>query len=162
MTRDEHLAELDKLAGSWDSEATHPAMPGLTVRGVSTFEWLDGHRFLIYRVQTDHPKFPDAISVIGYVDNGHVDEASGEIPSDVGTSTMRMHYFDTRGVFRDYAISIDGNTWKIWRDDAAFAQRFTGTISDDGNTIEGLWQLCRDQVNWQDDLKIIYRRRTQA
>ena len=42
-----------------------------------------------------------------------------------------------------------------------FSQRFTGTLTDDGNTIDGLAQLCRDDVHWADDLKITYRRQRQ-
>jgi hypothetical protein len=51
-------------------------------------------------------------------------------------------------------------TWRFWRDDADFAQRFTGTFSDDGGTITGHGQLSRDGVTWDDDLALTYRRTT--
>lgn len=38
------------------------------------------------------------------------------------------------------------------------SQRFTGTFANGGNTIDGLWQLCEDDVHWNDALAITYRR----
>jgi hypothetical protein len=46
----------------------------------------------------------------------------------------------------------------MWRDAPGFAQRFTGTSGDDGDTITGVWQLCRDGETWNPDLEITYRR----
>jgi hypothetical protein len=61
-------------------------------------------------------------------------------------------------VFRWYSVSIDNQAWRIWRDSPGFSQRFTGMFADRGKTIVGLWQLCRDDDNWNDDLRITYRR----
>jgi hypothetical protein len=41
-----------------------------------------------------------------------------------------------------------------------FGQRFEGTFSDDGRTINGLWESCHDGKSWEDDLQITYRRTT--
>ena len=68
-----------------------------------------------------------------------------------------MHYFDSRGVFRIHNVSIDDRGWRLWRDAPEFSQRFTGTFADDGETIDGHWQLCVDNVNWNNDLQITYR-----
>jgi hypothetical protein len=38
------------------------------------------------------------------------------------------------------------------------SQRFTGTFSDDGNTITGLSKLSHDGSTWDDDLAITYRK----
>ncbi len=70
-----------------------------------------------------------------------------------------MHYFDSRGVFRVYEVSIDEVSWRLWRDAPRFSQRFTGTLADGRETIVGRWQLCRDDRHWDDDLEITYRRR---
>jgi hypothetical protein len=43
----------------------HPRYPTTVVRGRSTFEWLEGKRFLIQRSVADHPAFPDAMAVFG-------------------------------------------------------------------------------------------------
>ena len=69
-----------------------------------------------------------------------------------------MHYFDSRGVHRVYEVGLDAGTWRIWRDVPGFSQRFTGTLSDNGSTINGQWQLSRDDATWNDDLAITYRR----
>jgi hypothetical protein len=39
-----------------------------------------------------------------------------------------------------------------------FSQRFTGTISADGNAIAGVAELCEDGTTWQVDLRINYSR----
>ena len=60
------LKALNRLVGTWTTAATHPGMPGVVVNGIATTEWLEGEQFLIHRTVTDHPDFPDAISIIGY------------------------------------------------------------------------------------------------
>jgi hypothetical protein len=71
-----------------------------------------------------------------------------------------MHYFDQRGVNRVYAASLDQHTWRYWRDASApdFSQRFTGTFSDDGNTITGRGELSKDGTTWEADLALDYRK----
>ena len=127
--------------GSWATEATHPMLPGTVVRGRSTFEWLEGRRFVIQRSHYDHPAIPDAIAIIGVTDG-----------------QLSMHYFDYRGVHRVYAVSLTEGTWRFWRDAPGFSQRFTGTFSADGDTITGQGELSRDGESWGDDLAITYRR----
>lgn len=157
MTDDPTLEPLNRLVGTWETEATHPMMPGVVVHGTATIEWLEGERFLMNRSRTDHPDFPDALSVIGHLDHDRVDSGTGEVAD--GEPRLRMHYFDSRGVFRVYETSIDAASWRVWRDTPGFSQRFTGALSDEGDTISGVWQLRRDDVHWADDLKITYRRR---
>ena len=158
MTADPTLEPLNRLVGSWTTEATHPAVPGVVVHGSAIIEWLEGERFLIYRARTDHPDFPDAISIIGHTGQDRVDSATRAAPADARAAQLHMHYFDSRGVFRVYEASIDDASWRLWRDAPGFSQRFTGTWSDGGDTITGRWQLCRDDVHWVDDLEITYRR----
>jgi hypothetical protein len=141
------LQGLDALVGEWDTEATHPMLPSTVVRGLSVFEWLEGEKFLILRARSDHPDFPDSISIIG------------------DTEDLRMHYFDSRGVARIYQMSFMDGVWKLWRDTADFspldfAQRFAGTFSNDHKTIDGRWESCHDGRTWEDDLQITYRRIT--
>ena len=135
------LEPFEALVGTWTTEATHPIYPSTVVRGRSTFEWLEGKRFLIQRSVTDHPEFPDAMAVFGVTDE-----------------QLSMHYFDSRGVYRVYAVSLSEVTWRFSRDAPGFSQRFTGTFSDDGNTITGLSKLSQDGSTWDDDLAITYRR----
>jgi len=70
------------------------------------------------------------------------------------------HYFDQRGVYRVYAVSLDQAKWRYWRGAPApdFSQRFTGTFSDDGDTIAGEGQLSRGGDTWEGDLDLNYHR----
>jgi hypothetical protein len=98
---------------------------GAVVTGQSTFEWLEGKRFLIQRSRYYHPEIPDAMAVLGVTDE-----------------RLLMHYFDSRGVYRVYAVSLSEGTWRFSRDAPGFSQRFTGTFSDDGSTITGRVELA--------------------
>ena len=151
------LKLLGRLVGTWSTEATHPALPGVIVHGTVVSEWLEGERFLIQRARTDHADFPDSISVIGFSERDRVDPP-GSAPTPAGDERMTMHYFDSRGVFRVYEASIDGDAFRYERNAPGFSQRFTGTFSADGETITGRSQLCEDDAHWADDLQITYRR----
>jgi hypothetical protein len=130
-----------RLIGRWATQATHPLLPGAVVHGHATFEWLDGRQFLIQRWHYDHPEIPDATAITGVIDG-----------------RLSMHYFDRRGVHRVYAVSLADGQWRFWRDAPGFSQRFTGTFSDDGDTITGQGQLSRDGSRWEGDLAITYHR----
>ena len=151
------LQLLNRLVGNWTTEMTHPALPGVIVQGTVTVEWLEGERFLIHRFRNDHPDFPDSISIIGFTDADRVG-AGANHSSTSSDSRLCMHYFDSRGVFRVYDVSIDNEAWRISRDAPEFSQRFVGKFADSGRTILGQWQLRPDDVQWNDDLKITYRR----
>lgn len=152
MTRSTLLKPLERLVGSWTTESTHPALPGVIVHGTAVVEWLEGKQFLLHRARTDHAEFPDALSVIGDDAQDRVDGAAPAEPA------LAMHYFDSRGVFRRFLASADDQAWRYWRSAPGFSQRFTGTFRDGGNTIVGVSQLCEDDEHWKDDLKITYRR----
>ena len=139
--RDPALKPFEALVGTWATEAAHPQFDGV-VLGSITFEWLEGGHFLIERTQNDHELFPDAISVIGAPEDG---------------DGLVMEYFDSRGVRRTYGISLDAGVLRIWRDDPAFAQRFSATLGRED--FEGRWQLARTPGDWRDDLTVTYRRR---
>ena len=138
--RDPALEPFETLIGTWDVEAKHRLVEEV-VHGSTTFEWLEGGHFLVQRSHNDHELFPDAISVIGAPETG---------------GGLVMEYFDSRGVRRTYRVSLDDGVLRIWRDDPAFAQRFSATLRADA--FEGLWQLARTPGDWKDDLKVSYRR----
>ncbi|HEU5075471.1 MAG TPA: hypothetical protein VFU02_14870 [Polyangiaceae bacterium] len=150
-----NLEQLDSLVGTWALESTHPAFPGVVVHGSAAIDWLEGNRFLIQRARIDHPDFPDSISIIGDMGSDRVEDSRSSA-SDAGA--WGMHYFDSRGVFRVYQVSLDAGVWRIWRNAPEFSQRFTGTLAHEGKTIVGRWELCRDDKNWNTDLEITYRR----
>jgi hypothetical protein len=138
------LEHLNAWVGEWETEATHPMLPDTVVPGRISVEWLEGERFLLHRARNEHPDFPDSISVIG--------------ETEEGADNLTMHYFDSRGVFRVYGLSAEEGELKIWRDDPAFRQRFTGRFSDGSSTFAGTWELNEAEAGWNDDLKITYRR----
>ena len=135
------LELLGALVGSWTTEGSHPELPD-AIHGRATFEWLAGERFLIWRAQYDHPEIPDAVSVTGVTDG-----------------RLTMHYFDSRGVFRVYSVAMSPGSWRFWREDPGFAQQFTGTFGEDGDTITGRGSYSLDGSTWNEDLALTYRRR---
>ena len=151
-TRHPMLAYLDALVGQWETEATHQLYPGTVVRGRATFEWLEGGRFLIWRARNEHPDFPDSISILG------CDESGDSGDSGAAGAACSMHYFDSRGVSRVYALGAEAGVWRFWRDSPGFSQRFAGTLSPDASTIDGVAELCSDGSTWDQDLRITYKR----
>jgi len=139
-TNEPALESLGRLVGTWTTEATHRLLPGVVLRGTVSGEWLEGERF------------------IGFTDQDRAHKGAATPAAD-GERRLTMHYFDSRGVFRVFDASIDDQAWRIWREAPGFSQRFTGSFADGGATIAGVWQLCEDDVNWNDDLRITYRRR---
>ena len=81
-------------------------------------------------------------------------DASGA-PED-GDGLVQEH-FDSRGARRTYGIALDDGVLRIWRDHPTFAQRFAATPAPGGFT--GRWELAREPGAWQDDVRIVYRRR---
>jgi catechol 2,3-dioxygenase-like lactoylglutathione lyase family enzyme len=135
------LEPFDALIGAWTTEATHPLFDE-AVPGSVTFEWLEGGRLLIQRSRSEHELLPDTISVIAAPESGE---------------GLVMDYFDSRGVRRTYGASLDEGVLRFWGEFPEFAQRFSAALA--GDSFEGLWQVARTPGEWQDDLKLIYRRR---
>jgi hypothetical protein len=103
---------------------------------------LEGGRFLIQRSHHDHEQFPDAICVIGAPEAG---------------DGLVMEYFDSRGVRRTYGVSLDDGVLRAWRDHPGFDQRFSARLGSEA--FEGQWLLAETPGEWEDDLKVTYRRR---
>jgi hypothetical protein len=137
------LEPFQTLIGEWTIEMTHPMVEDTVVRGRATYEWLEGGRFLIQRAVNEPPDFPDSLCVIGVME---------------GENYLSMQYFDSRGVHRVYAIGFDGRELTLERDAPEFAQRGSATLSDDGSTLAGVWQLNEDDQGYRDDLAFIHRR----
>jgi len=161
--RHEALERLGIFAGEWALEASFPgntpaaaAEPAGAQRvggepaagAYSVFEWaLDG-RFLMQRTEVRLPGAPDSLAIVSF---------------DPGTQAYSQHYFDSRGTARLYAMSFAEGTWELLRDSPDFSpldfsQRFTGTFSDDGDTIQGTWEKSFDGSAWEHDFNLAYRR----
>jgi hypothetical protein len=110
------------------------------------FEWLPGGQFLVQRWEVAHPDAPDGIAIIGLGPDG---------------KAYTQHYFDSRGGARVYAMNFSDGVWTLLRASPDFSpldfwQRFTGTFSDDGNTIHGRWETSSDGSSWEQDFDLTY------
>jgi hypothetical protein len=144
------VERLDAFAGEWSMEAAFPLLPPTDARGRTVFEWMPGKRFLIQRWEVPQPEAPDGIAIIGF---------------DEGRGTFLQHYFDSRGVARLYEMSLENGVWKLWRSSEDFSplnfsQRFTGTFSEDGLTIDGRWEISHDGSSWEHDFDLTYTKVT--
>jgi hypothetical protein len=144
--RPEALARLDVFVGEWAVEARFGAGEGPQAR--SRFEWILDGRFLLQRIEIPVPEAPDGLMIVGAGP-----EADG----------YTQHYYDSRGVVRLYAMTFGDGVWTLTRESPDFTpldfrQRFTGTFSDDGNTISGAWETGHDSGEWEHDFALTYRR----
>lgn len=142
------LKRLEVLVGEWTTEIVHPTVQPNPIRGRRRFEWLTkGNNgtggFLVQYDEVEHPDFPDSITLIG-------------VDSDASTDSYTYHYFDSRGVERIYQMSLRDGVWKFWRDAPGFSQRFTGTLSADGNTITASIEMSRDGAHWEHDFALTF------
>ena len=97
--------------------------------------------------------FRRAFSLTG----GH---ATAYVGSDDQEGTFTMLYFDQRGVSRRYEVAMDGGVMHWWRDAPGFRQRYTLTVSADGETLQGRGELAREEDAWGPDLELTYTRET--
>jgi hypothetical protein len=143
----EAKAELEKLKpllGQWTVEAVIPEMPPSEERGHTIFQWGPGDAFLVQRWEAPFDAAPDGVAILA------VDEESGD---------LIQHYFDSRGVVRQYATSIEDGTWSLRKLTPGFAQRFLGEFSAAGDTITGAWEKAEDGSSaWELDFGLVYRR----
>ena len=140
------LSELAVLVGKWEvvlSETLFLPNSSDTLKGYASFAWVSDGAFLEMR-QGAQPPVPDgAVWLISR------DESSGE---------YQALYYDSRGVSRNYQMSFEGNTWKMWRDWPAFRQRFEATVSKDGRSIKGYWEKSVDGKPWERDFNMTFTR----
>jgi hypothetical protein len=144
--------QLEPLIGVWSlamvmpGEPTPAKLPDIGAR--VTFEWMGDKAFMIQRWTIPIPGAPRGLAVIGW---------------DKGRDTFLEHYFDDRGVARVYEMSFGSGVWKLQRTQEdfspfEFSQRFTGTLTEDGKRIDGMWEMARDHKSWKKDFDLIYTR----
>jgi hypothetical protein len=105
MTDDSTLEPVNHSCGPWTTEATHPAIPGVVVHGTALVQWLEGERFLIHRAHTDHPDFPDGLSIIG-TGPGPPTGGAKKPPNDWGGPHYRFEYrMQRRCTARTHSVS---------------------------------------------------------
>ncbi len=131
------------LVGEWKTVGTHPAVPGTTFHGRTSFEWLEGGCFLMMRSEIEEPEIPSGIAVFG---------------SDDAAKKFHMLYFDERGISRKYDVEASDNRLTWWRDNPNFSQRMVITVANDGNTMVSKGEMSREGGPWEPDLGLKYSR----
>jgi len=154
MDGDRHpaLARLDALVGRW---TVRPQVEGLGA-GWAEFSWVEGGKFL--RQFADSDPLPDTAPAVWRENNPLPTTAL--VGLDDAADRLTMLYADRRGVHRVYQMAFDGRVWTLWREAPGFHQRFTGTLTDDGQAIDGQWEMSRDGETWSVDFAITYTRET--
>ena len=137
------LKPFEILIGEWKTIGTHPYFPGTTFHGHASFKWIEGGAFMIMHTEIEEEGIPSGIAVFG---------------SDDATDGYFMLYFDERKVSRKIDVSFSGNKLKWWRNTPGFSQRFTWTISDNGNIIHSKGELSKDSATWEKDLEQTFNR----
>ena len=137
------LKKLEPLVGRWRLLARGPTGEPWPGEGQASFSWHDSGAHLVARASVDLPGAPFTLSIIG---------------CDAANDTYFQLYSDDRGVSRVYEMSISGREWKLWRAGEPFAQRFTGTIADDGSRIDARWEKADDGTNYAIDFYLTYIR----
>jgi hypothetical protein len=133
------LERLRFLEGDWEMELSQAAFlpEGEVVRGTASFEFIDDGRLLAFR---------------------QGDAATWIIGGDDASALYTVLYGDGRGVSRVYAMTFDGGTWRIWRDDEQFSQRFEAVVSAELDLISGRWEKRTSGEDWGHDFAVTYRR----
>ena len=108
------------LIGEWKTIGTHAKMPGITLHGRTSFQWIEEGAFLMMRSVIDEGQVPAGIAIFG---------------SDNTKDEFFMLYCDERKVSRKYDVSFKDGVLKWWRDGPEFSQRYAFTFTDDGDAI---------------------------
>ena len=112
-----------------------------------TLEWLRDENVILQRSIAANPMFPEGVVLIMAAD----EDAEGDFTA---------HYFDSRAVSRLLHMSsrtASGSGGVKRRDPDDFDQRFEGTLSEDGKTIESSCYLVEDG-EWIHDFDVTYTR----
>ena len=116
------LESLARLIGTWKL--------GADTEGTVTYEWMEGHFFLIQHVSMRHGGHEiKSIEIIGHL------QPFGETPS----KDIRSRAYDSAGNTLDYVYELQGDTLMIWGGEKGSPSYFKGTFSEDGNTNTGEW-----------------------
>ena len=133
---------LEVLVGEWTVQVP---FPGSSIGRVS-FEWTLDRRYLLQRSEVPDSPVPSSLAL--FAPNG---------------DGFRQHYFDSRGVVRLYSMTLRDSVWTMLRTEPDFSpldfhQRFVGTFSADGHTVDGRWESSPDGASWELDFPLTYTR----
>ncbi|MEM6429916.1 MAG: hypothetical protein AAF708_11805 [Deinococcota bacterium] len=116
------LVPLEQLIGTWQ-------VTGGT-EGIVRYEWMEGKFFLTQHVELEqYGQLTKGIEIIGHL------RPFGEEPS----KHIKSRYYDNHGNTLDYTYEMVGSTLIIWGGDKGSPAYFKGTLSEDGNCLDGEW-----------------------
>lgn len=136
------LKPFEFLIGEWETAGSHPLVPGLDLRGQSSFGWHEGGAFLIMHTHVDEPRFPDGVAIIG---------------SDDNSGKFAMTYFDERGISRLFELTVGDRTATWRRDDPKLAQSVTISAQGGGKLVSK-GRMSERGGPWGDDLSQVFSR----
>ena len=103
----------------------------MTLRSLVSANKVAGGFFLLHHVDAQMGDARlTALEVIGY---------------DAATGTYPMRSFDSTGSTGTHVATLRDGVWTF----TGASERFTGTFSDDGGTITGLWERSDDGAAWE-------------
>jgi len=140
------LSDLEVLLGDWDmalSGASFLPDPETVVHGRIEARPIEEGRLLTLRQHADPSGQPAATWVIG---------------RDEAADGYCVLYGDGRGVSRRYEMTLSEGTWRMWRDDPSFSQRFEASVRSDRSQIVGTWQKRSAGGDWEHDFDVTYTR----
>jgi hypothetical protein len=111
--------------------------------GTTSFVWLADGAFLLMKTDVVDGGPPASAAVIGGdTDSGHV----------------QILYHDELRISRIYKTAFENGVWRIWRDQAAFRQRFAVRLNQDQNEMRGRWETSNGD-RWDTEFEVSYRRK---
>ncbi len=135
------LEGLKPLVGKWHTEGKQlegPLGPAAPFVAVETFEWLEGGRFLVHRLDGKFGTRPAAcIEVFGL---NQANELFGHtFYNDGNTNTWQLQV-------DSHAVILNG-TWSKGQG-PSFRLRQSVRVIEEGNTLESKWEQSRDGRDW--------------
>lgn len=133
------MSALEQVLGTWNTTMHHSAR-AMPVPGRQRYERVLDGAFVQMSATYDHPDFPDALALL---------------------SDTQYHYFDVRGIIRNFDLAIDPHGWTMVRLDSDFSQRQTAWFIGP-DVMESTGERSGDGgATWQFDFTMTYRRAPQ-
>ena len=141
-TAEEALERLEPLVGEWTLEAKPPDGPPWPGEARATIEWHDSGAHLVPALDGG-----DARGTRRRLDHGMRRRERDLLPALLRRA-RRLPRLRDEHQRRGWNSGARANC----------SQRFSATISDDGNTIVGRWEKAPDGRAWETDFDLTYRK----
>lgn len=136
---------LAPFVGLWNTTGIQKgdaATPDIPINGTDVYEWLPGGFFLLHRVDVHFGEERiQSIEIIAF---------------DASANNYTMHSFDSLGNADLMHATVNNGTWTY----EGTSMRFTGSFSEGGNVLSGIWERSEDGQNWQHWMDIKLSRAT--